>query len=293
VKLKLVLGIGVAVGLLALVAWWLQGASIAVLEPKGPVAEQQRSLMITATLLSLLVVVPVFALTFGIAWRYRASNTKARYMPEWDHNKLAEAVWWGVPLLLITVLSVIIYTSSHGLDPYRPLVSSVKPLRVQVVALPWKWLFIYPEQRVASVNLLRLPVDTPVAFEITADAPMNSFWIPQLGGQVYAMAGMSTKLHLLASEPGSYRGSSANLSGEGFAGMTFTAQATGRPEFDAWVQDAQRSTMQLDAASYRQLAAPSQNNAVAVYSVRERDLYNDIMMKYTMPDHADMPGMHP
>ena len=181
--------------------------------------------MIFAALLSLVVVIPVFAMTIYIVWRYRESNQKAKYSPDWDHNSKVETIWWLIPTLLIVVLSVVTWNSSHSLDPFKPIKSSVKPLRVQVIALQWKWLFIYPEQGVASTNILELPVDRPINFEVTADAPMNSFWIPQLGGQIYAMAGMSTQLHLMASEAGTYAGASANLSGKGFAKMKFDTKA--------------------------------------------------------------------
>src|SRR5688572_21939694 len=177
--------------------WLVLGANVAVLEPAGSIAERQRGLIIFASLLSLIVVVPVFALTFYIAWKYRASNKKAKYTPDWDHHTGIEALWWAIPLALITILSVITYKTSHELDPFRPIASDKKPLTVQVVALQWKWLFIYPEQNIASVNFVQFPEDRPVNFQITSDAPMNSFWIPQLGGQMYAMSGMNTKLHLI------------------------------------------------------------------------------------------------
>ncbi len=234
-----VLGLLVAVATLAIV-WLASGNHFAVLDAKGSIAAQQRDLMLIATGLMLLIVVPVFALTIHIAWTYRAGNDKAEYRPDWDSNRKLEAIWWGFPALIILGLSVIIWNSSHSLDPYRPIASDTRPLKVQVVALQWKWLFIYPEQDIASVNYLRLPEDVPVSFELTADAPMNSFWIPQLGGQVYAMSGMATRLHLIANEQGTFQGSSANLSGEGFAAMRFVTEATSTGEFNDWVRTVQR-----------------------------------------------------
>ncbi len=266
-----------------LTALVLQHGGIAVLEPRGVVAQAERDLMVVATLLSLMVVLPVFGLTFVIAWRYRASNSRARYQPDWDHHRGLEAVWWGIPCAIILVLAILTWTSSHQLDPYRPITGQQKPLTVEVVALPWKWLFIYPEERIATVNYLQLPAGRPVAFRITADAPMNSFWIPQLGGQVYAMAGMSTQLHLMPSRIGRYQGSSANLSGRGFAGMTFETNVTSATEFASWTSSAGRSSRQLTWIQYQQLAAPSENTPVTTYAVSEPQIYDKVIMKYMMP----------
>ncbi len=262
---------------------YLGGHNLAVLNPKGLIATQEQRLLIIATLLGLIVVLPVFALTAGIVWRYRASNTRATYQPDWDHNPVLEFIWWGIPCAIIAVLAVITWTSSHQLDPYRPISSNVKPLTVQVVALDWKWLFIYPEQHIATVNFLPLPVNTPINFEITSDAPMNSFWIPQLGGQMYAMPGMSSQLHLLATTPGVYRGSSANISGQGFAGMHFNAQVVGAADFATWVKAAQAAPQRLDWNRYTHLSQPSQNNPLATYQLAAPDLYDTIVMKFMMP----------
>jgi cytochrome o ubiquinol oxidase subunit 2 len=261
----------------------LHGHPIAVLNPSGPIAKQELDLLVTATLLMLIVVVPVFVLTFMIAWKYRATNTKATYAPDWDHSRIAETTWWAVPFLLILVLSVITWRSSHDLDPFKPLASAKAPVTIQVVALQWKWLFIYPEQRIATVNFVQLPVDTPVNFVITSDAPMNSFWIPQLGGQIYAMAGMSTRLHLMATATGSYNGSSANLSGRGFSGMKFIAKASTQTDFDTWVSTVKKSPQVLDAAQYTKLALPSENNTASAYSLAQADLYDGVVMKYMKP----------
>lgn len=270
------------------------GRNAEVFNSAGPIARQQRDLILFSSALMLLVIVPVFALTFGIAWRYRESNTKAKYSPELEGNRVAEAVWWGIPLVLIGVLSVVTWLATYRLDPYRPLSSNTRPVKVQVVALDWKWLFIYPEERVASVNLLHVPVGTPVNFEITSDAPMNSFWIPQLGGQIYAMAGMSTKLHLQADKPGTYRGLSANISGDGFSGMTFRTVATDVNGYQTWLANAQSSADALNRSSYDELAKPSHNNAESVLRLESPQLYADIIGKYmhshTMADGSVMDG---
>lgn len=259
---------------------YLRGHNIAVLNPQGIIAHQERGLLVTITLLMLIVVIPVFGLTFAIAWKYRQGNTGARYTPEWDHNRWAETVWWTVPLVLIAIISIMSWSSSHELDPSKPLASANPAITVQVVALQWKWLFIYPGQNIATVNYVAFPANTPVNFQITADAPMNSFWIPQLGGQIYAMAGMTTQLHLMADGAGSYRGSSANLSGQGFADMKFTAKSSSTADFDKWVRSVKHSQNDLTLAGYHDLVQPSQDNLAVDYSSIPAGLYNSILSKY-------------
>lgn len=275
----LVLGLFVIFGSYLL----LKGLNFAVINPAGQIAQKQKNLILFTLALSLIVVIPVFVMTFAFAWKYRASNKKSKYMPEWDSNKKLEFVWWAIPIAIIFVLSVITWRTSHSLDPYKQLESTTKPLTVQVVALDWKWLFIYPEQSVASVNELNIPTNTPINFEITADAPMNSFWIPQLGGQIYAMAGMQTKLHLIADKPGIYSGSSANLSGNGFSGMDFKTKATSKEDFELWVKQANNTASDLGWPEYQKLAEPTINNPVTIYSLKDKSLYNEIIMKYMNP----------
>jgi cytochrome o ubiquinol oxidase subunit II len=265
------------------VARYLHGTTIAVLDPKGPIALHERNLIVFAAALSLLVVVPVYTLATVFAWKYREGNTKATYSPELDHSRIAETIWWLIPSALILILSVVAWNSSHQLDPYKPLASTTPPLTIQVVALDWKWLFIYPVQHIATVNFIQFPKGTPLNFELTSDAPMNSFWIPQLGGQIYAMPGMSTQLHLMASEDGSFNGSSANISGVGFSGMTFVAKASSEADFERWVQSAQRSPSNLDQDVYNKLVNPSQNNPVVYYTADDDGLYNTIINKYMLP----------
>lgn len=284
---RLIIGLivisSIAVAVLAL---FLSHYNVAVLNPKGTIADKQRDLIIITTLLMLIVVIPVFVMTAVFSWRYREGNKKkSKYRPDWDHSHVAEFVWWTVPLIIISIIGVIIWRSSHDLDPYKPLESSKQPIKVQVVALQWKWLFIYPEQGIATVNYVQFPEDTPVNFEITADAPMNSFWIPQLGGQVYAMSGMTTKLHLMANEQGSYDGMSANLSGEGFADMKFTAKATSQTDFDQWLRNVKNNSTNLSEDKYKELAQPSKNNVVTYFADSDDNLYNKILMKYMMPKH--------
>lgn len=269
-------------GVVGIATVLLHGHNIAVLNPQGTIANKERDLIVFTVVLALVIVIPVFTMLFVIVWKYREGNVKAKkkYSPDWDGSRLYETIWWGVPCVIMFVLGVVIWQSSHDLDPYKKLESNVKPVRVQVVALQWKWLFIYPEEKIASVNLVEFPEDTPVNFEITADAPMNSLWIPSLGGQVYAMNGMSTKLHLMADNIGDYKGSSANISGEGFAGMKFVARATSKADFDNWVRTNQKNGVGLDMDKYREIAKPSKDVPVATYSLKQSDLYDNIVMKY-------------
>ena len=249
-----------------------------LLDPKGPVGHDEKSLILTAFALMLLVVVPVIVMTIAFAWRYRASNTKATYKPKWSHSTTLEAIVWSVPLIIVAILSVITWKSSHDLDPYKPLASDNKPLTVEVVSLDWKWLFIYPEQHIATVNQLVIPTNVPVSFKITSGSVMNSFFIPQLGGQIYAMAGMTTHLHLMANEPGTYDGISANYSGGGFSDMKFKAIA--KPsiaDFNAWVQQVKAGNKTLDFAGYQKLAKPSENQPVEYFAATPSDLYEKIV----------------
>ncbi|WP_407315193.1 ubiquinol oxidase subunit II [Pseudomonas sp. nanlin1] len=259
---------------------FLSGCNWTLLDPKGQVGIDERNLILIAFGLMLLVVVPVIVMAFVFAWKYRASNKDATYAPEWAHSTKIEATVWGIPLLIIIALGWVTYTSTHALDPYRPLDHENKPVTIQVVALDWKWLFIYPEQGIATVNKIVFPANTPVNFRITSDAVMNSFFIPALGGQIYAMAGMQTQLHLIANENGEFDGISANYSGAGFTGMKFKATATTQADFDAWVSEVKNSPKQLDAATYDALAKPSEKNPVELYSSYAPNLFQTIIDKY-------------
>lgn len=276
-----------AIGIAAVLTVLVHGHTVALFDPQGIIARKQRNLIIFTALLSILVVVPVFTLTAVICWKYRADNTKAVYRPDWNHSSRLEIIWWGIPCAIILTLSIVTWRSAHDLDPSKPLVSKVTPLTVQVVALDWKWLFIYPGQHIATVNYLKIPTGTPINFQITSDAPMNSFWIPQLGGQIYAMAGMSTQLHLMADHTGTFRGSSANISGDGFAGMHFPAVAVPPSAFAAWVAGVQHGGGRLGVSEYNALAQPSKDNPPAYYASTSANLYATIVMKYMMP----IPGL--
>lgn len=283
---RLVIGV-IIVWFLSLMAWYLQSKNFQVLNPGGVVAEKQRNLLILTALLSLLVIVPVYTMTIMFAIKYRASNkkSKAKYAPDMEGNKFFEALWWGIPTAIILFLSVVTWNTSHSMDPHKKLDVSGEPMTIQVVALDWKWLFIYPEHNVASVNYLKMPVDTPVTFQITSDAPMNSFWIPQLGGQIYAMTGMSSHLNLIADRPGNYAGSSANLSGAGFADMRFVASAVPMNDFSQWIEQTRdRGKGTLSAQVYQALREPAVVKEPYQYSSVEPDLYGTVVRKYMGPN---------
>jgi cytochrome o ubiquinol oxidase subunit 2 len=258
----------------------LSGCNMAILDPKGQVGIDEKNLIVVSTLLMLIVVVPVIFLTLYFAWKYRASNTEATYTPNWSYSHRVEAVVWGIPCAIILVLGVITWKTTHELDPYRPLDTAVKPMTIEVVALDWKWLFIYPDQHIATVNEIAFPTDVPVNFKITSDSVMNAFFIPALGTQIYAMAGMQTQVNLIANHPGVYEGLSANFSGAGFPDMQFKAHATTKAEFDAWVAKAQASTNKLGLDNYNELAKPSEKNPVKYFSGVEPVLYAAILDKY-------------
>jgi len=261
----------------------LNGCKYAILDPKGSIAADEKHILIISVLLMLMVVVPVIILTFTFAWRYREKNTKAIYSPSWAHSTPLEIIWWSIPCIIIGVLGTITWVSSHQLDPYRPLSSMKQPITIQVIALEWKWLFIYPDQHIATVNFVQFPVGVPIRFLITAEGPMNSFQIPQLAGQIYAMAGMQTKLNLIANEIGDYAGISANFSGKGFSGMKFIARATSQEQFSLWVKIVKQSPKQLTPIEYNKLAQPSENNIVEYFSSANQYLFETAVMNPMMP----------
>jgi cytochrome o ubiquinol oxidase subunit 2 len=284
-------------GLLLLPLLLLGACNTVVMKPSGDIAAQQAHLIVVSTALMLLIIVPVIALIIFFAWRYRQSNTSATYSPDWDHSTRLELVIWGAPLLIIIALGLITWISTHVLDPYRPLgridanrpiAADTKPLIVEVVALDWKWLFIYPELGIATVNELVAPVDVPVRFKITASTVMNSFFIPALAGQIYAMPGMQTTLNAVINKPGSYDGFSANFSGAGFSDMRFKFHGKDQAGFDAWVKSVKAEASTLDRGGYMQLEKPSQREAVRHYGTVASDLYEAILNRCVEPGSVCM-----
>lgn len=266
----------------------LSACNMVSMNPSGDIAIQQRNLIVTSTLLMLLIIVPVIVLTIVFAWRYRksAANVHADYQPDWNHSTQLELVIWAAPLMIVIALGAMTWISTHTLDPYRPLArldaersipADVKPLVVEVVALDWKWLFIYPEQGIAMVNELAAPVDRPISFKITASSVMNSFFIPALAGQIYAMPGMETKLHAVINKPGEFDGFSANYSGAGFSGMRFKFHGMSTAEFDKWVDTAKTEKAELTRDGYKQLEQPSEREPVRRYASVATGLYEAIL----------------
>ncbi|GJE06067.1 MULTISPECIES: ubiquinol oxidase subunit II [Methylobacterium] len=278
----------------------LGGCNMVLLQPSGDVALQQRNLIIASTGLMLLIIVPVIALTLFFAWRYRRSNESAVYDPDWHHSTQLEVVIWAAPLVIIIALGALTWISTHTLDPYRPIArldasrpipAGTKRLQVEVVALDWKWLFFYPEQGIATVNELAAPVDVPIDFKITSATMMNSFFIPALAGQVYAMAGMQTRLHAVINKPGTYEGFSANYSGSGFARMNFKFLGLSPDEFGKWVADAKAKGSTLSREEYLKLERPSEAEPARLYAGYEPGLFQAILNMCAIPGKMCMNEM--
>ncbi|SHG62288.1 ubiquinol oxidase subunit II [Massilia sp. CF038] len=278
----------------------LTACNTVVMKPSGDIAAQQAQLIVVSTVLMLLIIVPVIILTIVFAWRYRASNTSATYAPDWDHSTRLELVIWGAPLLIIIALGLITWISTHVLDPYRPLsridaarplAPNVKPLVVEVVAMDWKWLFIYPEQGIATVNELVAPVDVPVQFKLSASTVMNSFYVPALAGQIYAMPGMQTTLNAVINKHGVYEGFSANYSGAGFSDMRFKFHGKDAAGFEEWVRSVKAGGGALDRATYLQLEKPSIKDAVRHFSTAEIGLFDAIVERCVEPGTMCMSQM--
>ena len=260
-----------------------------IIDPKGPIALIERDLLFTAAGVMLIVLIPVWIMAFSFVRRYRATNKKAAYRPDWGFSLPIEIVVWSVPAAIVVTLGTLLWTHTHKLDPYRPLDTGVEPLRVEVVAQDWKWLFIYPEQKIAVVNELVFPSGRPLSLRITSDTVMNSLFIPALGGQIYAMAGMQTRLNLLADEPGRFMGRNMQYSGDGFSQQYFEAISVPQEDFETWVAKVRQSSEKLDSAVYAALAQPSIKHPVTYYSAVEPNLFDSIIEKYMDPgtDHGN------
>jgi cytochrome o ubiquinol oxidase subunit 2 len=266
---------------------WLAGCNTVVLNPSGDIAAQQADLVVISTLLMLLIIVPVMFLICLFAWRYRKSNTSAKYEPNWDHSTKLELLIWGAPLLIIIVLGAITWIYTHLLDPYRPLsrldehrplAAHVKPLEIQVVALDWKWMFIYPEQGIATVNELYTPIDVPVRFKMTSTTVMNAFYIPALAGMVYTMPSMQTELNAVMNKVGVYDGFSANYSGAGFSQMRFKYHGVSQGDFDAWVAKTRADGVgELNRAEFMALDKPTIKHPVTHFGSVEAGLFDRVV----------------
>jgi cytochrome o ubiquinol oxidase subunit II len=283
-RIKFIIGIFAILSTLFAIFFVLRSENALLTHPKGIIAQSELNLIATNYLLMFIVIIPTFILLFVVVWKYRAKSSKAKSGPEYSLGVFGELLLWIIPSVVIAVMIVITWKAAHKLDPYEPIKSEVQPLTIQVVALDWKWLFIYPEQGIATLNFVQFPAGTPIHFELAADgSPMNSFWIPQLSGQIYSMTGMTTQLHMMADEPGVYSGRAAEINGEGFADMTFVVRSVSQSDFEGWIGLVRQSPLRLTDSIYNELAKPSQNNPVALYSYVEKDLFNKVVMKYMHP----------
>lgn len=263
---------------------------IGVVAPRGPVGAAQKLILLDSLAIMLTIVVPTIVATLAFAWWFRASNTRATYQPTFVYSGQVELIVWSIPVLVILLLGGIAWIGSHQLDPPRPLASDAKPIEVQVVSLDWKWLFIYPDQGIATVNQLVIPAATPIHFALTSASVMNAFFVPQLGSMIYTMNGMRTKLNLLADEPGDFHGLSSHFSGDGFSGMSFTVHAIKPEDFQAWVDKARQTDLSLDEAAYAGLTKQSENVAPAVYRLAAPDLFQSIVTRQLPPGPGPVAG---
>ncbi|MBC7708370.1 COX aromatic rich motif-containing protein [Polaromonas sp.] len=279
---KLLVRMFAGLGAFSFLLWLLlRGQNIAILHSKGPIASQQRDLIIWSLIVILAIAVPTVLLLYFTAWRYRESHSSSTYHPEAKTGKIFNIIIWALPSLMMLVLAFTLVPSTHKLQPNKALAAQKPSINIQVVAMRWKWLFIYPEQGIATVNYVQLPKDTPVAFDLTADdAPMSSFWVPNLSGQLYAMTGHINRLNLIANVNGDYPGRSAEINGAGFAGMQFTARVSSTDDFESWVETTKQSSASLDKTAYQTLIKPSENNEVETYYPVDGTLYADAVMKY-------------
>jgi cytochrome o ubiquinol oxidase subunit II len=261
----------------AISAAMLSGCSEGVLDPKGPIAAAERLILFNSLGIMLAIVIPTMLATLGVAFWFRSSNRRARYRPNFAYSGRLELLVWSIPAMTVLLVGGVAWIGSHDLDPRRLIASPMRPVSIQVVSLDWKWLFIYPELGIASVNQLTIPVDTPVNFELTSSGVMNSFFVPQLGGQIYTMAGMATHLNVQADHTGTYRGLSAQYSGSGFSDMHFSVAAVPTQDFDKWVTTARGDGPVLDAQAYADMAKPSMAVAPFTYRAVAPDLFNSIL----------------
>ncbi|HEV2533644.1 ubiquinol oxidase subunit II [Phenylobacterium sp.] len=268
----------------------LAGCARSILDPVGPVGRDDATILIDATLIMLAIIVPTILLAFWMAWRYRASNTKSEYLPYWSYSGRIEAIVWSIPILTIMFIGGVIWIGSYKLDPFRPLPSKTPPLEVQVVSLDWKWLFIYPQQGIATVNQLVIPAGTPVHFSITSASVFNVFFIPRLGSMIYAMPGMVSQLNLQADRPVTLFGQSSHFSGDGFSDMQFPVRSVAPADFSAWADGVRRGGPVLDGPAYAALSRQSQRVAPATYRGVDPQLFQSIAAQKVAPGPGPEPA---
>lgn len=270
----------------AVLSIFLKGKNIATLNSKGLVADQERGIIIFAVIVVLAIAVPTVFFLYLTAFKYRESNHNTTYHPAASHGKLFVFTIWALPTLFMFILAMVLVPVTHKLEPNKSLASGVQPITIQVVAMRWKWLFIYPDQQVATVNFVQIPKNRPVVFELTADdAPMSSFWVPNLSGQLYAMTGHVNRLNLMGSEIGDYPGRSAEINGAGFEGMKFITRVSSEEDFASWAQGVRSSSALLDNKAYDSLLKPTENNQAASFLSHDNSLYARVVMKYMRSHH--------
>jgi cytochrome o ubiquinol oxidase subunit 2 len=254
-----------------------------ILDPQGPIAAADKTILVDSVAIMLAIVLPTIVAIFGFAYWFRASNHRARYRPDWEYSGRIELVVWSIPTLTVILLGGVAWIGAHELDPAKPIEGSSKALTIQAVSLDWKWLFIYPDQKVATINTLTLPMGVPLQFQLTSASVMNAFFIPQLGSLIYTMNGMTTRLNLRADTPGTLEGLSGHFSGDGFSDMYFDVHVVPSEQFSKWVQDGSRANTALDEQSYQQIAKPSMKNEPAIYRLADQNLFQSIATQKIPP----------
>ena len=259
----------------------LQYEKTLITHPKGIMAQSELELIITNFILMAIIIVPTFIALFIVVARHKTQDTSKEYDPEHAPGKLGLALMWGFPTVIVLALSVVTWIETHRLDPFVPIEHDKDPLVVQVVAIDWKWLFIYPNEDIATINYIQIPEQRPIRFELVADAsPMNSFWIPQLSGQMYSMTGMFNVLHMASHGTGEFIGRAAEINGSGYAGMTFVVKAVSDQDFDTWVSEVKKSPLKLTKPVYNALLSPTENHPQTFYSTVEKGLFDHLVMKF-------------
>src|ERR1700694_456128 len=262
-----------------------------ILDPQGPITAAEKTILIDSVAIMLAIVLPTIVAIFCFAYWFRTSNPKARYLPRWAYSGRIELVVWSIPTLTIILLGGVAWIGAHQLDPAKPVEGSAPPLRIQAVSLDWKWLFIYPDQSLSTINTLTVPVGVPLQFQLTSASVMNVFFIPQFGSMIYTMNGMTTRLNLRADSPGTFGGLSAHFSGDGFSDMHFDVHVVPSEEFSKWAQDASRAGQPLDERSYQEIAKPSMKNPPAIYRLADPDLFNAIVTQKLPPSPGAQAGV--
>jgi len=262
-----------------------------ILDPQGPIGAADKAILIDSLAIMLAIVVPTILATFAFAFWFRASNAKAFYWPDWEYSGRIELVVWAIPALTVILLGGVAWIGAHQLDPPKPIAGSSRPLTIQAVSLDWKWLFIYPDQKVATINTLTVPAGVPLQFQLTSSSVMNAFFIPQFGSMIYTMNGMTTRLNLQADTPGTFQGLSAQFSGDGFADMHFDVHVVPPQQFSKWAQDASNVQQALDAHSYEQIAKPSMKNEPAIYRLADPELFRSIATQKIAPSPGAQAGV--